>query len=103
MTDNKIKCAKKSTLFDCLTDKQKTKGKKKGIRMVKREDKMVKRCKKIKHKSCPGCGSNQIFFIHICSRRLHSWWRLECWECHWCGKTKLFLRRAIKSWNKEVK
>ena len=26
---------------------------------------------------------------------------IECDNCHYCGNTKLFLRRAIKSWNKE--
>ena len=26
---------------------------------------------------------------------------IECFNCQWCGKTKLGLNRAIKSWNKE--
>ena len=27
---------------------------------------------------------------------------IECDNCHWCGKTKLFLRRAVKAWNRRV-
>lgn len=60
--------------------------------------------KNMKIKSCPNCGTtNRILKAHICSRRLPFWYYIECDNCHWCGKTKLFLRRAIKSWNKEQK
>ena len=55
----------------------------------------------MKIKSCPNCGSNHIWKVHIASSKLPWWWFMECSECHWCGKTKLFLFRAIRSWNKE--
>ena len=51
--------------------------------------------------ACPNCHSTNVKKVHIISRRLPFWWYIECFSCHWCGKTKLFLRRAIKSWNKE--
>lgn len=38
--------------------------------------------------------------VHIVSRNLSHWWYIECENCHYCGETKLFLVRAIKSWNK---
>ena len=50
---------------------------------------------------CPGCRRRNVKYVHIRSRRLPFWWYIECWNCHWCGKTKLGLNRAIKSWNKE--
>lgn len=59
------------------------------------------KCIKYKIKFCPKCGSNLIGKINIKSARLPFWWYLGCARCHWCGKTKLFLFRAIKSWNKE--
>ena len=56
----------------------------------------------MKIKSCPNCGiTNRILKVHLCSRKLPFWYFIECENCHWCGKTKLFLRRAIKSWNNE--
>lgn len=46
MTNNeleaKLASCKKSHLFDCLTDKQKEKAKRKGIRKAKREDRIAK-------------------------------------------------------------
>lgn len=54
-------------------------------------------------KSCPNCGSTNTKKVHSLSRRLPWWWHIECWNCHWCGKTKLFLFRAIRSWNKETR
>lgn len=57
-------------------------------------------------KSCPNCGksgkttivnrivySGSIFDNHL--------FFIECPSCHWCGKTKLFLWRAKRAWNKE--
>ena len=38
----KLASCKKSHLFDCLTDKQKEKAKRKGIRKAKREDRIAK-------------------------------------------------------------
>ena len=59
-----------------------------------------------KLKPCPHCGrsgkdilrvrvmfSGSIFDKHL--------YFMECPSCHWCGKTKLFLWRAIHAWNKE--
>ena len=55
-----------------------------------------------KIKPCPNCNhTNTMRKVHISSARLPFWWYIECWNCHWCGKTKLFLFRATKSWNKE--
>lgn len=51
---------------------------------------------------CPNCRCNNLKYVRVVSRRLPFWWRIECWNCHYCGKTKLFLKRAIKSWNKEM-
>ena len=56
----------------------------------------------MKIKKCPNCGVvNRINKVHILSRSLPFWWFIECDNCHACGKTKIFLRRAIKSWNIE--
>ncbi len=56
---------------------------------------------KLKH--CPNCRSRNLKCLHIISRTLPWWWHIECFNCHWSGKAKLFLKRAIKSWNKENK
>ena len=53
--------------------------------------------------TCSACGSTHILLVHSASSRLPWWWHVECKSCHYCGKTKLFLRRAVKSWNKEKK
>lgn len=51
---------------------------------------------------CPNCNSTkEVKKVHIVSCRLPWWWYIMCDNCKWCGKTKLFLFRAIKSWNKE--
>lgn len=54
-------------------------------------------------KPCPKCGAtDRIHKVHIISRR-HPWrYYIECDNCHYCGETKLFLRRAIKAWNKRI-
>ena len=39
---NELKVNKTIDLFDCLTDKQKERGKRKGIRKAKREDRLAK-------------------------------------------------------------
>ena len=57
----------------------------------------------MKPKPCPNCGSSRVYIWHICTARLPWWHYAECEDCHWCGKTKLFRRRAIKAWNKEEK
>lgn len=56
---------------------------------------------KYKRKPCPNCGCQTTNRVHILSNRLPFWWYIECENCHWCGKTKLFLRRAVRAWNKE--
>ena len=54
----------------------------------------------IELKPCPFCHyQNHLKKAHIVSRRLPFWWFIECDNCHYCGKTKLFLFRAVKSWN----
>lgn len=54
----------------------------------------------IKARACPNCGCFNPHSFRISSSRL-PWYYLECPLCHWRGKTKLFLKRAIKSWNKK--
>ena len=55
-----------------------------------------------KIKFCPKC--NYVAFANkIVSSKIPFLYYVECSNCHWCGKTKLFLRRAIKSWNKGSK
>lgn len=54
-------------------------------------------------KPCPFCHcQNQLKKAHIISRRLPFWWFIECDNCHCCGETKLFLRRAVKAWNRRA-
>lgn len=56
-----------------------------------------------KLKPCPNCHvTNRLVITHILSRRLPFWWFIKCDNCHWCGKTKLFLWRAIRDWNRRV-
>lgn len=101
---NELKPNKTVDLFECLTDKEKAKGKRKGIRMAKIEKfffKIKNLFKQNNLKPCPNCKANNIKKVHSLSSYLPWWWHIECFDCHWCGKTKLFLRRAIKSWNKE--
>ena len=54
-------------------------------------------------KPCPFCHyQNRLKKVHIISRRLPFWWFIECDNCHCCGETKLFLRRAVKAWNRRA-
>lgn len=48
---------------------------------------------------CPKCGSGKLVKGHTLGT--HRWF-VECEDCHYCGKTKLFLFRAIRSWNREA-
>lgn len=57
----------------------------------------------IELKPCPFCHcQNRLKKVHIISRRLPFWWFIECDNCHCCGETKLFLRRAVKAWNRRA-
>lgn len=56
---------------------------------------------KVKCFCCPACGSTCLLLVHTSSAFLSWWWHVECQKCYYCGKTKLFLRRAVKGWNKE--
>lgn len=53
-------------------------------------------------KPCPNCKSTNIKKVRICSRRLASWYFIECFKCHWCGPVRLFLYRAVKAWNRRA-
>lgn len=58
--------------------------------------------RRVSVKPCPECGklpnvyrimfSGSIFDKHL--------FFVECPNCHYCGKTKLFWRRAVKAWNR---
>lgn len=54
----------------------------------------------MKAKRCPNCQSKDVRIWHVITARLPWWYYAECEHCHWCGKTKLFRFRAIRSWNK---
>lgn len=54
-------------------------------------------------RACPECGCFTIHNCHILSAKLPWWYYLECANCHWCSKTKLFLWRAKRSWIKDSK
>ncbi len=54
-------------------------------------------------KPCPKCHMiNRAVKVHICSRKLPFWWYIKCENCGWRGKTKLFLNRAVKAWNRRT-
>lgn len=52
---------------------------------------------------CPVCGSTYIALLHTGSAFMSWLWLVECQACRHRGKTKLFMRRAVKAWNKERK
>ena len=58
---------------------------------------------------CPKCGKSgkKLFIIRV---QFDGTWTcnlgkffIECPNCHWCGKTKVFLWRAKRAWNKRAK
>ena len=52
-------------------------------------------------KPCPHCEAPYPWLVrvhHDC--RLFTRYYVECWHCHYCGKTKIGKRRAVKAWNK---
>ena len=51
-------------------------------------------------KPCPNCKSTNLRKVRILSRRFPYWYWIECFNCHYCGAVRMFLRRAIKAWNR---
>ena len=57
---------------------------------------------KLKLNPCPNCGCmNRQTIYHILTRKLPWGYCVEGDNCHYCGKTKLFLKNAKRAWNKE--
>lgn len=51
---------------------------------------------------CPVCGSRIVLYCNVLSisgANPTNRWYVKCSECHHEGKTKLFLKRAVKAWN----
>lgn len=57
----------------------------------------------MKIRICNNCGNLDPLIVHVSSKKIPFWYYVECKNCHYCGKTKLFQKKAIKSWNKEQK
>lgn len=58
----------------------------------------------MKLKPCPDCGcTNRIVKVRIMFPDRPRKWYIMCDNCHWCGRTKLFLRSAERAWNKDCK
>ena len=56
-----------------------------------------------KPNNCPNCNSPKPWLIRILPTRwIFTKYFVECRECHWCGKTRIGKKRAIKAWNKEI-
>lgn len=57
---------------------------------------------KLKH--CPNClkSGRDMWIVRVFSHYLfgNHWYYIECPSCHWASKTKLFLWRAKRAWNK---
>lgn len=53
-----------------------------------------------KLKPCPRCGYDRRYKVHERSKILPWWWYIECRSCRFCSKTKLFLWRAERAWNR---
>ncbi len=52
-------------------------------------------------KECPGCEAEKPMMVRIHPLRgIFSKYYVECWNCHYCGKTKVGKRRAKRSWNR---
>ena len=56
--------------------------------------------KRVAVKPCPNCGSTHISKGNIVSNKLPNWWYVVCEDCGYTTEDKLFLRRAVKCWNK---
>ena len=66
-------------------------------------DKIQRRWDKLKHKRevCPHCGSINSHLDRSLTRKFNRY-RVECFQCHWCGKQANTIRGAIRKWNKEA-
>ena len=52
---------------------------------------------------CPNCEYNRPWIVRVHPLRwIFTKYYIECGRCHYCGKTKMGKRRAIRAWNKEV-
>lgn len=50
---------------------------------------------------CPGCKALYPWLVRVHPTRcLFTRYYVECWNCHYCGKTKIGKKRAVKAWNK---
>ncbi len=65
--------------------------------------------KKMKLKPCPNCSLSGRK-LWVCRVMVDGTWScklgkyyIECPSCHWCGKTKVFLWRAKRAWNRRRK
>ena len=58
------------------------------------------RMKKTKIKRCPYCKHPKPWVVRIHPLRgIFTKYYIECRACHYCGKTKVGKKRAIRSWN----
>lgn len=57
--------------------------------------------RKIELKPCPRCGDQP--WIHRVPASIFAKYFVTCRMCHCCGKTKIGIRRAARSWNRFVK
>lgn len=52
-------------------------------------------------KECPGCEAPYPWLVRVHPVRfLFTRYYVECWRCHYCGKTKIGKKRAVRAWNK---
>ena len=52
-------------------------------------------------KPCPGCEAPYPWLVRVHPvRLLFTRYYVECWKCHYCGKTKIGKERAVKAWNR---
>lgn len=57
----------------------------------------------MKIKRCPYCKHPKPWLVRIHQLRgIFTRYFVECCACHYCGKTKIGYRRAIKWWNRRA-
>lgn len=55
----------------------------------------------MKTKRCPYCKHPKPWIVRVHPLRgISTKYFVECRSCHYCGKTKIGKKRAIKAWNK---